>query len=426
MLLSSSLGVIIRGKVTLINQNGMWHAELTIPKDVRQILGKRKFRKSMRTSDKSEAARKSQFVIARWKEHIAVARGKGGDVSFYREMYDNTSDEGKDVLEEMFAELVVDDYGKAHASQLSPSQLKNSQEAFQLMTGKETRTDIYIDEWLLGWDVKLQTRNQGRRYVEAMALKFPVVSMLTRKVVKAWYKELQEEKGITVKTFNGRLSPCKGYWSYLQDKGVVSEALNPFDGLGLRDKKRDIVRQPFTVLEIRKLFAHLKAESNQDPQLFQLFRLAIYTGARIEELCSIKTDEVGDGYLEISNSKTVAGVRQVPIHPEIIDAVAAMKMASEDGYLLSGLNGKGNQYGKRSAAIGKRFGRAKTKLGFGRDKVFHSIRKTVATQLEGAGVPENITADILGHEKQTITYGIYSGGTSLEQKTQAILQLSYR
>lgn len=411
--------------MTLINQNGTWHAELTIPKDVRQVLGKRKFRKSMGTSNKNEAARKSQFVIARWKEHIAVARGKGGDVSFYRDMYDNTSDEGKDVLEEMFTELVVDEYGKTHASQLSPNELKNSQEAFQLMTGKETRTDIYIVEWLSDWDVKLQTKNQGRRYVQEMALKFPIVSMLNRKAVKAWYKELQEEKGITVKTFHGRLSPCKGYWSYLQDKGVVSQASNPFVGLGLRDKKRDVVRQPFTVLEIQKLFAHLQAQSNQDPQLFQLFTLAIYTGARIEELCSIKTDEVGDGYLEISNSKTVAGVRQVPIHPEIIDAVAAMKMASEDGYLLSGLNGKGNQYGKRSAAIGKRFGRAKTKLGFGRDKVFHSIRKTVATQLEGAGVPENITADILGHEKQTITYGIYSGGTSFEQKFVAIEKLFY-
>ena len=102
--------------MALINQNGTWHAELTIPKDVRQVLGKRKFRKSMGTSNKNEAARKSQFVIASWKEHIAVARFKGGDVSFYREMYDNTSDEGKDVLEEMFAELVVDDYGKAHAS----------------------------------------------------------------------------------------------------------------------------------------------------------------------------------------------------------------------------------------------------------------------------------------------------------------------
>ena len=49
----------------------------------------------------------------------------------------------------------------------------------------------------------------------------------------------------------------------------------------------------------------------------------------------------------------------------------------------------------------------------------------MATQLEGAGVSENITADILGHEKQTITYGIYSGGTNLEQKLDAIKKLFY-
>jgi integrase len=76
-------------------------------------------------------------------------------------------------------------------------------------------------------------------------------------------------------------------------------------------------------------------------------------------------------------------------------------------------------------ARSNRFDSAKTKLGLGPDKVFNSVRKTVATQLEGAGVPENITADILGHEKQTITYGIYSGGTSFEQKFVAIEKLFY-
>ncbi|MFL2945433.1 MAG: tyrosine-type recombinase/integrase [Parvibaculales bacterium] len=341
-------------------------------------------------------------------------------------MYDNTSDEGKDVLDEMYAELVVDAYGKAHASQLAPNELENSQEAFRLMTGKETRTDIYIDEWLSHWDVKPQTRNQGKRYVEELAARFPLLSMFSRKALKEWYQDLHKEKKISVKTFNGRLSPCKRYWSYLQDKGVVSEAVNPFDKLGLRETKRNNSRQPFSVLEIQKLYEHLKARSNQDPQLFQLFKLAIYTGARIEELCSIKIAEVGDGYIEISNSKTAAGVRQVPIHPEIAEMIDANRLNSKDGYLLSGLDGSSNQYDKRSAAIGKRFGRIKAELGFGREKVFHSIRKTVATQLEGAGVPENITADILGHEKQTITYEIYSGGTSLEQKADAILSLCYR
>ena len=38
-----------------------------------------------------------------------------------------------------------------------------------------------------------------------------------------------------------------------------------------------------------------------------------------------------------------------------------------------------NKYGERSNAIGKRFGRLKTKLGYGEDYVFHSFRKGFAT-----------------------------------------------
>jgi len=75
--------------------------------------------------------------------------------------------------------------------------------------------------------------------------------------------------------------------------------------------------------------------------------------------------------------------------------------------------------------IGKRFGRLKTEAGFSKAHVFHSIRKTVATMLDNAGVPEGIAADILGHEKQTMTYGLYSGGTSLERKQRAIESLRY-
>ena len=31
------------------------------------------------------------------------------------------------------------------------------------------------------------------------------------------------------------------------------------------------------------------------------------------------------------------------------------------------------------------------------------------------GISENLAADIVGHEKPRITYGLYSGGSSLEQ-----------
>jgi integrase len=62
---------------------------------------------------------------------------------------------------------------------------------------------------------------------------------------------------------------------------------------------------------------------------------------------------------------------------------------------------------------------------FGETHVFHSIRKTVATILENAGVIENVAADIIGHDKPTMTYGLYSGGNSLAVKQAAIEELRY-
>ena len=67
----------------------------------------------------------------------------------------------------------------------------------------------------------------------------------------------------------------------------------------------------------------------------------------------------------------------------------------------------------------------KTKLGDSGRLLFHRIRKTVVTQLENAGVSENVVADTLGHEKLRVTYGLYSGGTSLQVKAEALAKLRY-
>ncbi len=45
--------------------------------------------------------------------------------------------------------------------------------------------------------------------------------------------------------------------------------------------------------------------------------------------------------------------------------------------------------------------------------------------MENAGVPENVVADIVGHEKPTMTYGLYSGGVSLAVKRAALAKLAY-
>jgi integrase len=167
------------------------------------------------------------------------------------------------------------------------------------------------------------------------------------------------------------------------------------------------------------------AVAMDDQQLADLIKIGAYTGARIEELSSLKCSSVNltENSMTIVDAKTQAGNRIVPLHPDIKSRLKKMISESEDDYIFSGLTE--NKYGDRSNAIGKRFGRLKKKLGYTKNQVFHSIRKTFTTMLEENGISENMAADIVGHEKPRITYGLYSGGASLAAKRKAILTISY-
>ena len=66
--------------MTIIKQGNIYHAELKVPRDVREIIGKNKFRKSLQTTDIKEAKRKEPIIVSAWKEKIEIARGNGGDI----------------------------------------------------------------------------------------------------------------------------------------------------------------------------------------------------------------------------------------------------------------------------------------------------------------------------------------------------------
>jgi hypothetical protein len=127
---------------------------------------------------------------------------------------------------------------------------------------------------------------------------------------------------------------------------------------------------------------------------------------------------------EDENEFAFSITREIPIHGHIKKLVAQLKKDSKDGYLLSSLTF--NKYGDRSNAIGKQFGRLKTELAYGPDYVFHSLRKGVATQLETAGIAENVTARLLGHDFQTMSYGLYSGGVSFDVLAKALGKVSWK
>lgn len=84
-----------------------------------------------------------------------------------------------------------------------------------------------------------------------------------------------------------------------------------------------------------------------------------------------------------------------------------------------------NKYGDRSNAIGKRFGRLKTRLGFGSDYVFHSFRRAFSTQLENAGIERTTVARLMGHELGDETFGGYSDGLHFEKLKLAVANIRY-
>jgi integrase len=190
----------------------------------------------------------------------------------------------------------------------------------------------------------------------------------------------------------------------------------------VRESKHKLDRLEFTISDLQKL--HRAALEKGDSELADLIKIGAYTGARIEELCRLTKLSISSDALYIKDAKTAAGNRVIPIHSEIGELLQRRASESKDGYLIEGSDK--NRYGLRSDPLSKRFGRLKTDLGFEPTHVFHSIRKTFITLLEQEDVPENVTADIVGHEKKTMSYGLYSGGTSLRQKREAIelVQLS--
>ena len=95
-----------------------------------------------------------------------------------------------------------------------------------------------------------------------------------------------------------------------QDNSIADEnKVNPFVDVALPQENRkdaaEAVRLPFTVDHIRTLDQAIMAKSNK--MLQAIFKLAIYTGCRIEELAQLETANVTEREIKIVRAKTTAG-----------------------------------------------------------------------------------------------------------------------
>lgn len=432
-------------------RDNTWFAYMRVPADVREKLGRSIFRVSLKTDSKAVAERRAAIHMAEWKALVETARGqmrhndetywrgRGGAVRIprttrrrgpdYPEYWRGllraakTAEEREQLLEHLSDAVshvaAINDPGYGTPIQHIPEAVEFFSQAMAVDTAS------YADEWLAATTTAPKTKDMHRSDLMRFAGAFPTLDEVVRPAVRRWTTKVMNEGGLSPKTVQRVLSALRGYWRYLQSVGVVAEDQEPFTKLdvarqGRREGQRTR-RREFDPADVVKLLRG--AVAGGDDQLADLIRLGMWSGCRIEELCALKVADVASDRFRVTEAKSGAGVRVVPIHSQVAQTVARLVQESRDGFVLSGLSF--NKYGDRSNAIGKRFGRLRTAMGYGPELVFHSIRKCVVTELENAGLPENTVADIVGHEKPRVTYGLYSGGARFDVLKAAIEKLNY-
>ena len=396
----------------------LYYAVLNVPKDLQDKFGKRHV-KSTGTSDRIKAKVTAAVLVGQWKLEFEEVKGTSNPalrkaLEYRREFEKARTEEERDI----YSGIISDE---AESIYVTTDSYEKATLFSDLALGSKTLAEPYFKQWKAQLTVTPRTVEQYSKDALLFIQKFTLIEDVTKTAVSKWLDSLSDN-GTSKDSQKRIIKGCRSFWRYVLRYDIKGAVEDPFFKVITHDKaKKKPSREVFEPQEIVELWqmANIRADST----LADLITIGAFTGARIEELCSIKVNEVTSESIKISNSKTPAGIRSIPIHSQLRSLIKRLKDTSSDGYLLSGLTF--DRYKDRSGAMSKRFGTLKTKAGHGKSKVFHCLRHTLVTNLINLNVSELIVQDIVGHEKKGVTGGVYLKGINHDVKLEALNKISY-
>lgn len=252
-------------------------------------------------------------------------------------------------------------------------------------------------------------------------------------------------RGLANKTVNRFAMALGMVWQFAEDRDGYGGG-NPWSRqarpTGKRRGNGKTELRAFTPGELRKLLARkpLIVPKKHDTMSAMpwLVLIGTYGGMRLNEICSLDVDDVkqagGIWYFDITEAKSEAGVRCVPVHSCILQAglLDYRKRLKKGGQLFPGLR-PGGPDDKLSWYASKRFTVLRRDLGIedvdaltGRDRInFHSLRRSATTALKHARIPEHEAAEILGHDHPQVTFGVYPDKHKLRELQRIVETIRY-
>lgn len=208
-------------------------------------------------------------------------------------------------------------------------------------------------------------------------------------------------------------------------------------------------RTEFDLPALRTIFASpiysagLRPSQGRGDAAYWLPLLALFTGARLEELGQLRPDDVtqhrypdGDGKdasawaIRITDDseagmtlKNAGSRRIIPVHPELeaLGFIAFVQAATAANHIRLFHELRPNVYGRLTAKWGEWFSRYKRDECGITDKrmVFHSFRHTFKHYARHANMIEGVQRQIMGHSSGDVADG-YGSGYSLHQLVEGM------
>ena len=194
------------------------------------------------------------------------------------------------------------------------------------------------------------------------------------------------------------------------DTAVLEDIIvrNPTQGIKM-PKPKEVVRNPLDPEQCRALIEAI------DPAYTYAVHFALATGVRWQELANMKIRDFNPfkNSVSITDSKTDAGVRVIPLHPE--DSLRISKHiadtgrtgANADSPLFTSPNGMPLHYSNFRRRV---FIPACQKAGLVK-VTFHDLRGTHATILVAEGHDVKVVQERMGHRSITTTLKYYARAT---------------
>lgn len=221
---------------------------------------------------------------------------------------------------------------------------------------------------------------------------------------------------------------------------------NPAQRIKVREARNSAEKRlPYSEDDLKLIFSspiyteEFRPNAGAGEAAYWLPLLALYTGARLDELGQLRKSDVrceeGIWFIDINtfdegkSLKTQSSKRKVPLHPTILDAgiikyVNSLTSKDDKGLLFPELkpDSKGKLTGNWSKWWG-RYARKDLDITDSR-KVFHSFRHTFKRVCRDAGINEEVHDALTGHSGGGVGRN-YGAGISLDKLQEAVNTLSF-